>query len=84
MICTFANADAVQQRLGTCHGDRLRDAICQLRQHNVFQRRKLWQQVVKLVDKSDVPAARSGSQPIRQPAHVGTTKCDGAAVGRVQ
>ncbi len=61
-----------------------RNTIGQLRQHNVFQGRKLWQQVMELIDEPHIRPPRRGSVPVGKAGHVLTTMPHLPCIRRIQ
>ena len=84
VVSAVADTDLVQQgqRAGLRLG--LRDTVCQLRQHDVFQRGKFRQQVVELIDKPHIAPPHACAFAIGLPCHIGAANLDRAGVGRVE
>ena len=79
-----AEPDPLQQRSGLVAGGAARHAGDHLRQHHVFQRRKLGQQVMELVNEAERPPAQQGAMLVGQVAAIAPLDQDGAAIGPLQ
>ena len=80
-----AEPDVAEQHLGLARGHRPRaTAGDHLRQHDVFERRELRQQMVELVDEAERAAPQQGAVLVGQAAAIAPLDQHGAAIGPLE